>query len=180
VILRCTAKLLVLLGARPGTLAERAPSDDDWYANLLWLDRRKCLLLVHGGTLFSVFTADIRKADLTPVGETVVELIHDALRDEELPKHTFGELEPRSVTLAKTASRLVLGYMNEMARFCEYAVFGAGGLDRMDIQALNRELRRELHLSRQAPGYIVPIELVRAGKSGVPPSELGPRLRVMS
>jgi hypothetical protein len=169
VILRCTAKLLVLLGTRPRTLAEPAPSDDDWYANLLWLDRRKCLLLVHGGTLFSVFVANVRKAELTPVEEAVVGLIHDALRDEELPKHAFGELEPGSVTLAKTANRVVLGYMNEMARFCEYAVFGAGGLDRVDIQALNRELRRELHFSRQAPGYIVPIELVRAGKSGDPP-----------
>jgi len=53
----------------------------------------------------------------------------------------------------------VLGYMNEMARFCEYAVDEAGGLARCDTRELNRGLRRELHLSRQPPGYFVPIEL---------------------
>jgi hypothetical protein len=52
-------------------------------------------------------------------------------------------------------------YMNEMARFCEDAVDDAGGLARCDGRELNHELRRELHLSRQPPGYIVPIE--RAG-----------------
>ena len=34
-IVRCTAKLLNLLGKRTSTLVEAPPSDDDWYANLL-------------------------------------------------------------------------------------------------------------------------------------------------
>jgi hypothetical protein len=55
VVLRCTAKVLNLLGARPTDLVRVEPSDDDWYANVLWLDRRKCLLLAQAGTLFSVF-----------------------------------------------------------------------------------------------------------------------------
>jgi Domain of unknown function (DUF6933) len=46
VILRCTNKLLAVIGA---PLADPAPAPDaeDWYANLLWSDRRKCLLLTH-------------------------------------------------------------------------------------------------------------------------------------
>lgn len=55
--------MLDLLGHRAVTLTESPPSDDDWYLNLLWLDRRKCLLLAHAGTLFSVFVAGVRKAD---------------------------------------------------------------------------------------------------------------------
>ncbi|MFN2615181.1 MAG: hypothetical protein ABR552_10255 [Actinomycetota bacterium] len=31
-----------------------------WYANLLWFDRRKCLLLTLAPTLFSVSVADVR------------------------------------------------------------------------------------------------------------------------
>ena len=46
-----------------------------------------------------------------------------------------------------------------MARFCEYADAESGGLAQSDVQALNRELRRELHLSCKPPGYFVPIEL---------------------
>src|SRR5207247_415481 len=39
--------------------------------NLLWLDRRKCLLLTHAGTLFPVFVADVRAADLRPPGSYI-------------------------------------------------------------------------------------------------------------
>ena len=74
-------------------------------------------------------------------------------------------LDPSSVELAKTASRTVLAYMNEMARFCEYAVAESGGLARSDVQELNRELRRQLHLSRQPPGYFVPIELAQGSST---------------
>jgi|GEM_PF-4564170 len=59
----------------------------------------------------------------------------------------------------KTQSRTVLGYLNEMVRFSEYPVGDARGLARCNVGELNRELRRELHLSRHAPGYFVPIEL---------------------
>jgi hypothetical protein len=151
--------MLTLLGARPRGLVTIVPRDEDWYANLLWLDGRKCLLLAHAGTLFSVFVPDIRKADLVPIGPFVVRFIHQELEAEGFPLDRLGALDSGSIALAKTESRTVLGYMNEMARFCEYAVGDADGLACSDAQELNRELRRELHLSRRPPGYFVPIEL---------------------
>jgi len=60
--LRCTKKALALLKIRTRELTDPPPSDDDWYLNLLWLDRRKCLLLTHAETLFPVFIADVRTA----------------------------------------------------------------------------------------------------------------------
>jgi hypothetical protein len=161
VVLRCTVKVLNLLGARSKDLATVEQDEEDWYANLIWLERQKCLLLAHAGTLFSVFVAGVHKADLMPIGASVVALIHNELRAENLTMDRFDVLEPRSVELAKTASRTVLGYMNDMARFCEYAIADSGGLARCDVQELNRELRRQLHLSHQPPGYFVPIELAQ-------------------
>jgi hypothetical protein len=151
--------MLSLVGARQRDLVTIEPSDDDWYAHLLWLDSRKCLLLAHAGTLFSVFIPDIRKADLVPIGPSVVTFIHNELEAESLPLDRLGALDSRAIALAKTESRTVLGYMNEMARFCEYAVVNAGGLARCDARKLNRELRRELHLSSRPPGYFVPIDI---------------------
>ena len=168
VVLRCTARMLSLLKARPRDLVTIEPSGQDWYANLLWLDDRKCLLLAHAGTLFSVFVPDIGKADVVPIGPSVVGFIQRELEVESLPLDRLGALDSRSFALAKTDSRTVLGYMNEMARFCEYAVDEAGGLSRCDARELNRELRRELHLSRQAPGYIVPIELAGGSRHQTP------------
>ncbi len=159
-LLRCTKKMLDLVGARPRDLVVAAPTDDDWYANLLRVDRRRHLLLAHAGTLFPVFVADVRKADLLPLGQVVVDQIRRALDMENLAPDALGGLDPTSVRLAATASRSVLGYMNEAARFCEYAIADHGGLEGCDIDHLNRDIRRELHLSRRPPGYFVPIDLV--------------------
>src|SRR2546426_715351 len=108
VVLRCTPKMLTLLGARPRDLVTIEPSDEDWYANLLWLDGRKCLLLAHAGTLFSVFVPDIRKADLVPIGRSVVGFIHEELEAESFPLDRLGAPDSRSIAVAKTESRTVL------------------------------------------------------------------------
>ena len=40
------------------------PDPEDWYANLLWFDRRTCLLLTHSATLFTIFEADVTASAL--------------------------------------------------------------------------------------------------------------------
>jgi hypothetical protein len=158
VVVRCTSKLLDLLGKRSITLIEAPPSDDDWCANLLWLDRRKCLLATHAGTLFSLFVADIRAADLRPFERRIADLVVAALLDDGLPSDALGHLAPDEVQIAKTASKHVLGVMNQMAFEIEWAVDQAGGLWNVDIGDLNHHLRRGLHTKDGE--YRVPLELV--------------------
>src|SRR6266545_8012277 len=43
-VVRCTKKMLDLLGGRSITLSKLPPTDEDWYLNLLWIDRQKCVL----------------------------------------------------------------------------------------------------------------------------------------
>ena len=149
--------MLDLLGGRAVTLTELPPAADDWYANLLWLDRQKCLLLTHAGTLFSVFLARVRIADLRPIGPYVVKAVEAELRSESLPPNILGEFDHDALRLAKTASRSTLGFMNEMAVHLRYQVADAGGLNHCDVSALNHHLRRTLH---NRGGYVYPIELV--------------------
>ncbi|MDQ3630504.1 MAG: hypothetical protein M3417_04340 [Actinomycetota bacterium] len=156
-ILRCTGRLLDLLGRRDLTLVDDRPSGADWYANLLWIDRRKCLLLTHAGTLFPVFAADVRKRDLRSPGPFVVAQIRASLADERLPAGALGELDADDVRLAKMASRSVLGFMNDSALACRDSVEHAGGLAHTDPDDLNRLLRRQLH---NRGGYHQPLDLV--------------------
>jgi hypothetical protein len=149
--------MLDLLGARSVTLSRLPPTDDDWYLNLLWIDRQKCILLMHAGTLFSVFRAGVRSADLRPIGNYLVGTIETELPAESLPADTFSELQPDGVRLAKTASRSTLGFMNEMAFELRYLIADAGGLGRCEIDVLNHGLRRTL---RNRGEYVRPIELV--------------------
>jgi hypothetical protein len=154
VILRCTRKLLDVI--KPQQLADKAPDGEDWYAHLLWLDGRKCLLLTHVATLFTVFEPDVRAASLRDTGRLVAELIERELLREQLPADTFGALEPGQVVLAKTADRSVLGCMNDMAFLCETVIGRSGGIARTDIAELNQALRRNINSAR---GYQQPIEL---------------------
>lgn len=162
-VLRCTKRVLDLIGVGPKGLVAPDPTDDDWYANVFWIDRRKHLLLAHAGTLFPVFVADVRKTDLLPLGQVAVRLIRSELGMENLAPDALGELDPSSVRIAKTASRTVLGYMNETAKYCKYAI-----ARHSDIGSLNREIWRELNLWRRPPGYFVPIDLVMT-RSGCSP-----------
>ncbi len=158
VVLRCTKKLLALLGERSLTLVETPPSEDDWYANLLWYDRCKCLLIVHAGTLFPLLVANVRIPDLRPIERRFVGLLEGALLEEGLPVDALGRLYADDVRLAKTASRQVLGVMNEMASECRWHVDQAGGLANIKVDELNHRMRRSLHT--KGGQYRQPLELV--------------------
>lgn len=155
-ILRCTKKLRDII--RPGNLADTPADDEDWYGNLLWIDGRKCLLLSHAGTLFTVFEPDVRAAGLRDTGRLVTGLIERELALEHLPPELFGELDPASVIVAKTASRSVLGFMTDMALAIEHALDLDGGLASVNVADLNQWLRRTLLNAR---GFRQPIELAR-------------------
>jgi hypothetical protein len=163
-VVRCTGKLLNLLGHHSVTLVEAPADDDDWYANLLWLDRRKCLLVAHAGTLFSLFVADIRVGELRPFERRIVELLTAALLEEGLPIDALGRLEPSEVRIAKTVSRHVLGVMNQMAFEIAWHADQAGGLWNVDVDELNRHLRRSLHT--KDGDYRVPLELAHERLQG--------------
>ncbi len=155
-IVRCTARLLTLL--TPGEVAGVSPAPDDWYANFIWIDRRKCLLVVHADTLFSVFLADVGKPQLTKIGHYLAGAVATALADEGLSSDCLGPLDPVKVQVARTASRSVLGFMNDMAATSQYLAARAGGINHLDTADLNAFLRRTPF---NRGGYIRPIDAAR-------------------
>jgi hypothetical protein len=160
-MLRCTAKVLALLRVSEPALGQA--SQQDWYAHLIGIDRRKCLLVTHAGTLFSVFMPNVTAAGLRPIGPPVVSAIQAALHAEHLPVDTLGELDPRQVAVAKTADRRILGTINDLAFTVEDVIAAAGGLARCDIDALHHGLHRTIN---SITGYVPPIDLVTARQQG--------------
>jgi len=155
VLLRCTTRLLELLGD-PVT-EDRPASPEDWYANVLWVQRRKCLLVTHAGTLFSVFAPAVRAADLRPLGEFVAPLITHQLLAEGFPSDALGRLDPAQATIARTTDRQVLGCMNDLSLACHQAATDAGSLTRLDLQALDQWLQRNITFARN---YVPPVDLL--------------------
>lgn len=159
VILRCTARLLSVIKVRADS-SVTVPSPEDWYGNLVWIDRRKCLLVTHAQTLFPILAADVRTADLRPLGSFVVPLIEGALGSETLSPDTFGRLDPQDVHPAKTADRSILGCMNDMVLMIRRVIASTGGLEHCDVARINRPLRRDIH-SPRGRGYAPPIDMAR-------------------
>lgn len=154
-ILRCTKKLLAVLGA--GRVEAGTPAaDTDWYANLLWCERRKCLFVTQAATLFTAVQADVSVAELRSTQSLVLSLVARELASEGLPPDTFGDLAAQDLQLMTTADRSVLGCMTDMAHYWQAAVARDGGLAKADLIALNRSLRRNINSTR---GYQRPIDL---------------------
>ena len=156
-LVRCTKKTLDLLG-HTITLTEGAPDDDDWYLNVVRIDRRQCLLLTHAGTLFSIFRPRVRVAELRPLGPYLTQAIEAELRAEGLPADTFAELTPEAWRVARTASRSTLGHMTQMAFDVDHTAAQAGGLEPADIADINHWLRHSLR--GRDGGYSYPIDLI--------------------
>lgn len=152
-VIRCTQRLFGLIDVAK---TDVGPNPDDWYANLIWIDRRKCLIVVHAETLFPIVAVDVRKGDLRRPGHYFVELVRRALHDEQLPGGVLGELDPETASFARTASRSVLAHMNQMVE--EWRFLAADRLDWVHPDVINHRLRRTL-VTRDGD-YRQPLELV--------------------
>ena len=67
VCIRCTQKLLKLMNVKPSETGtdEEKENLGDWYANLTWIGRKKCLLFTNERILFSFLVPEVRKEELT-------------------------------------------------------------------------------------------------------------------
>jgi hypothetical protein len=124
----------------------------------LWCEGRKCLLLTHAGTLFTIFEAEVRATGLRETASFVSCLIRRELINEGLPLDLFGEIGPAELIVAKTSDRSGLGCMNDMAFNGSNFIDHDGGLEYTNLEALNRFSRRNINSVRN---YERPIDLAR-------------------
>jgi hypothetical protein len=115
VVLRCTQRLLRRLRTVPG--AEPRASDTrlgDWYANLVHVGRQQFVLAVSSRTFLPVVVA---AAPISTLEARLRAAACDVIQALGIPAaEVERELEAMSdVVYAKTASRQVLGVMNDLA-----------------------------------------------------------------
>jgi hypothetical protein len=160
-LIRCTQKLLRELEIQGYAPLQESSSTGllgDWYANLMRIERRKCLLFTSGKTLYSFFVPGVRKAEL----QNLLEMFRLNLRMNLAAELTDAKVIDRimeqyaQLSIAGTSNRSVLGSMNDIARHVEFYIsYRAGGLDTCDIISLNKELNR---IPMKAIGYRYAIE----------------------
>jgi hypothetical protein len=136
-------KLLKLPSSRLSEVPDIEPLGS-WFANLLYLDRRKCILITNSRTLYSFCVLDVKKTDLTDLGEFFAQHLLDSLRSEGAPTSFLSKVESSldEVVVARTNSRSVLGSMNDLVIQIKVRVGYEGGVSACDVDMLNRSLNR--------------------------------------
>ena len=143
-ILRCTKKLLTELKTKPSEGAISSNELGCWHANLLRIDRRKCILFTNDATLYSFFVPGLKKSQFENVREVFGQNLFKNLLWENFPQNQIEIVldEHREIIIAKTNNRSVLGSMNDLAFQLKYRIGAMGGLFNVDLVELNHELNR--------------------------------------
>lgn len=140
------ARVFVHGGVAAGEQAE--PGDvegvlKEWYVNLLWIERRKCLLFAEATTLYVFLVPGVLKNDVENLPALFAEQLRVNLLRDGIPEAVVkrvAEVEP--FHLAKTRDRRVLGSMTDLTHHYRYHIEAEGGLAHADIQDLNRRMNR--------------------------------------
>lgn len=156
-LIHCTQKLLAEI---PASLVDPAASGDSWHANLLRIDRRKCVLFTHDTTLYSVFVPGLKKLDFTRLDQIFGQRLFKALLWESFPQDQIERMLDacRTIRFTRSNNRSVLGSMNDIRFQIEVHVAHAGGLANVELVDLHHVLNRSPF---SAIAYRYPVEGLR-------------------
>ena len=145
-VLRCTRKLLKELRVSNDDLVDENESSErlgDWYANLLRIDRRKCVMFTNAATLYTFLVAGVLRKDFDRVGDLFRTHLRRTLAHDEYSATDIDLVleEYDTLLVGRTRDRRVLGSMNDFAWAVETCIWKEGGLQRCDLEELNRWLK---------------------------------------
>jgi hypothetical protein len=163
-LIRCTKKLQKEMGLKQSDLYTEEPRFSylgPWHANLIYINRRKCVLFVNDKTLFNFIVPDLSRAQIRDLEKLFKSYLSCILADEG-----FGEAgrtrilsEYDEVCFANTSSKSVLGSMNDLAFHYKYSIQEAGGVHSPAVPEIIRRLNR---MPMGALKYVFPIEALKA------------------
>jgi hypothetical protein len=165
--LRCTRKLLRRTDERPTSVAVSPTTVlGDWYANLLYLRPQQLVLAMNERTLLSAL---VTAAPAATLAERLRVEVGGLLRDIGVPEvKVDAELAAmENVTIGTTASRAVLGCMNDAVY--QLGAYPRGARGEIDLRAAALYLEENVYsLTDYARPWVRALELfgVGAGESG--------------
>ncbi|MCD4652750.1 plasmid pRiA4b ORF-3 family protein [bacterium] len=122
---RCTGKVLKEMGV-PKSDLEDVSGDchplQEWYVNLFYFNRKKCLLFTNAATLFSFVAHGVSRSEIRDIESLFRKRLSKALYDEELKSDQMKSINDKLGTfvLARTVSRSVLASMNDRTSHYEF------------------------------------------------------------
>lgn len=159
-IIHCTQKLLKELDVslvEPDKIPLPTEGMGNWYANLIRIDRRKCLIFTNEKTLYTFLIPKVLKTNLKNIEQEFLINLSYNLQSEGLGLEVINRImqEYQEIGFAKTASKSVLGSMNEFMFQYEVLIQMEGGIDNIRILQVNQKINKTI---MGALKYKYPIE----------------------
>ena len=143
-LIQCTKKLLTALPADLEIDQEKSSLLGNWHANLLLIERRKCVIFTNDATLYSLFVPRLIKPDFQKLSSIFISNLAANFTYEGLDKYIDEVLEDyqNNVSFGKSSNRSVLGSMNDIVNMINTYLYQHGGLENVNCLKLNQELNR--------------------------------------
>jgi len=152
------------MGLKKSDLVATEPADSllgSWHANLLHIDRKKCVLFANDKTLFNFIVPGVTRAQIRALDKLFREHLSRALASEGIADDVKERImeEYREIGYAGTNDRKVLGSMNDLAHNYRYYIQSEGGLHDADVLDFIHRLNR---VPMGAIGYQQPINALKS------------------
>ena len=146
-LIKCTAKLRKEMGLKESALfagTEEEGQLGPWHANLIFINRRKCVLFVNDRTLFNFLAPDVSRAQIRELQQLFLSFLHPVLAEEGFSSAERENVasEYAEVRFAKSSSKSVLGSMNDLAFHYEHRILMAGGIHSPEVPGIISDLNR--------------------------------------
>ena len=162
-LIRCTKKLQKEMGLKKSDISEDEPKESylgSWHANLIYIDRKKCLLFVNDKTLFNFIVPDISRAQIKELSNIFRVNLECVLATEGVSKRAKTKImsEYESIQYTNTNSKSILGSMNDLAFHYKYLIQSEGGVQSYAVPSIIKKLN---HMPMGALAYVFPIEALK-------------------
>lgn len=163
-LIKCTKKLQKEMGLKPSNLAKSEPTFSylgSWHANLIFINRKKCILFCNDKTLFNFIVPDITKKQIQNLEVLFKEHLSCVLSAEGFPNSTLSKImsEYESIGYSNTSNKSVLGSMNDLVFHYKDAILDAGGVHSYLVPSIISQLN---HMPMGAIDYAYSIEALKA------------------
>lgn len=139
---RVTKKLATAVKAKlPKQPVEHGNAEHEWFADLFYVERKKCVVWVHRTTLLTFVRPAVVATELREFHALFRYEFRTALASMALPEYLLERFDvygPESY--APTNDRGVVGSMLDYRKMFEHMVGYEGGFERADIRAINAQL----------------------------------------
>jgi hypothetical protein len=146
-LIRCTKKLQKEMGLSANNLCN-LPTENSflgpWHANLIYIDRKKCVLFVNDKTLFNFIIPDLLRDQIRSLDTIFKSYLQCVLASEKFPDWFLAksQAELEIISYGNTNSKRILGSMNDLAFHYKYNILYEGGVHNPAIPAIIQKMNR--------------------------------------